>query len=150
MDRSARSPHSLPLTSGVWQAFALAGGLGAATALLARQTGSWLSVAPGGACVLAESARLLGIIPLNIRWDGTARGRAIAWTASSIRVGWAGPAGFTVLAPPVAERLRAAPWRLIGTEPEEPSAAGEPAVAGSLRAACLYREGAGYLIYRSL
>jgi hypothetical protein len=144
------------LTSGARQALALAGGLCAATVLLARQTWNRLSVAPGGACVLEEAPRFLGLIPVRIRWDGTARGRTITWTTSSIRVGWAGPAGWTVLAPPVAERIRAAPWRLISTAPEEAARVGGAAGAGPaessraiLRAACLYREGAGYLMYRS-
>ena len=94
---------------------------------------------------------------IRIRWEGRMRGRRLEWAASSLTVGGraGGPwPGRTILAPPAAERLRKSPWRLVGVarEEEPPAAAGGGGGGGGggpLRAACLYREGAGYLVYRS-
>jgi hypothetical protein len=66
-------------------------------------------------CRHEAEATLLGFLPLHIWWEGVLNQmdhqRAnIVWTKSTMRLGWAVGWNKTIERPPLAEKLRVAPW----------------------------------------
>ena len=97
---------------------AMAAARGAATALLFCLVGKTaLEVAPDGRVTLRDRFRLLGFLPLTVRWSGEQAGGEIRWTATEARLGWRW-FGRTFDNPGPSERLSREPWdcRPVGDE----------------------------------
>ena len=97
---------------------AMAAARGAATALLFCLVGKTaLEVATDGRVTLRDRFRLLGFLPLTMRWSGEQAGGELRWTATEARLGWRW-FGRTFDNPGPSERLRREPWgcRPVGDE----------------------------------
>ena len=97
---------------------AMAAARGAATALLFCLVGKTaLEVAPDGCVTLRDRFRLLGFLPLTMRWSGEQAGGELRWTATEARLGWRW-FGRTFDNPGPSERLSREPWdcRPVGDE----------------------------------
>jgi hypothetical protein len=125
--------------------------------LRARRCGH-LSVDSVKKCRLTEWFAVLGVVPLQIEWDGEIRHdppadaststnpSAIHWTSTRLRLGWKNRwLGKTIANPPVAEKLRQEPWALY-----VPVANGNGEFNGNsddMNIVVLHRLGSGNIVY---